>query len=81
MNARLNHRSLTIVKVPAFEGYAPLPDWLLWRQHRPAAALVASVKIVSPGGRPDLAAPALPFVQSPTLLIVLSARTTFMSCS
>ena len=42
-----------------------------------AAALVASVKrpqcvgaIVSRGGRPDLAAPALPFVQSPTLLIV-----------
>ena len=39
--------------------------------------LVASVKrpqcvsaIVSRGGRPDLAAPALPFVQSPTLLIV-----------
>jgi pimeloyl-ACP methyl ester carboxylesterase len=42
-----------------------------------AAALVASVErpqyvgaIVSRGGRPDLAAPALPFVQSPTLLIV-----------
>ena len=42
-----------------------------------AAALVAAVErpkhvgaMVSRGGRPDLAGPALPFVQSPTLLIV-----------
>jgi putative phosphoribosyl transferase len=57
--------------------FAPLPLGLFGASTGSAAALVAAARqpewfsaVVSRGGRPDLAATALPRVKSPTLLIV-----------